>query len=277
LKNDGTHSRADWGDIRDYLRQHNIAVIINLQNEGPRYDLNYYAYKEAHPGEYWELDFNAIYSAREHVHILESTRTMLAAHHVAWWYPSGEPAAGRNDVVFYVGASETNKRWDADRWVDVIRRLAVVYPSLCFSVLTGHSEAERDEATDIQQGLLDQRNVEVVVATSLEDNLVRLCAALLVVSHDTYPVHLASLLAIPAFGVYFSTDPIIWGSYENEFRTVWSALDCGGRKQGTGNCAHFHTRCPNLDALRNAVTVEQVVHEASSFIEKLTNLHRSNR
>ena len=144
-------------------------------------------------------------------------------------------------------------------------------------MLTGHSEAERDEATDIQHGLLDRRNVEVVVTTSLEDNLVRLCAALLVVSHDTYPVHLASLLAIPALGVYFSTDPIIWGSYENEFRTVWSGLDCGGRKQGTGNCVHFHTGCPNLDVQRNAVTVEQVVHEAGSFIERLRNSDRGNR
>ena len=122
----------DWGAIHDYLRQHNIAVIINLQNEGPRYDLNYYAYKEAHPGEYWELDFNAIYSAQEHVHILESTRTMLAAHHVAWWYPSGGPAAGRNRVVFYVGASETNKRWDAGRWV---RRRSPLGRSISVTVL----------------------------------------------------------------------------------------------------------------------------------------------
>lgn len=267
----------DWPAIRNYLQCHNISVVINLQNEGPRYDLNYYAYKEVHPGEYWELDFNDIYSGREHVHILESTRTMLAAHDVAWWYPSRARAATRSGVVFYVGASEANKRWGANRWVDVIRRLANLYPSLDFNVLTGHSEAERGEATDIKRSLIDRQNVEIVVTTSLEDNFVRLRSALLVVSHDTYPVHLASLLAIPTLGVYFSTDPVIWGSYENEFRAVWGAIDCGGRKQGTGNCVHFHTGCPNLEAMRNAVTVEQVVHEASSFINELTNSRPDDR
>jgi ADP-heptose:LPS heptosyltransferase len=251
------------------MLQQNIQLVINLQNEGPQYDKNYYRFKEAHPGEFWELDFDAIYSAREPVHILDSTRTMLAAHDVQWWYPLRLPAE-RAGIAIYVGASELNKRWDAAGWVAVIQRLAVSYPSQDFCVLTGHSDAERSEATVIRQALLNCGNVDVVIETSLEDNLTRLSRVRLLVSHDTYPIHLASLLGIPAVGVYLSTDPIVWGSYDNPFTYVWSALNCGGRKQGTGNCVHFHTACPNIQQMRNAVSIDQVLKAIRYVLDEMT-------
>lgn len=258
---------CDWDDITAYLRQHKIDLVINLQNEGPRYDKNYYLFKDAHPGEYWELDFDTIYSGREHVHILDSTRRMLADHDVHWWYPPRRAEAARAGTAIYVGASEPNKRWDTNNWVAVMHELAAAYPSQSFSVLTGHSPAELREASRMQHALRAYRNVDVKIATSLEENLSRLSRAQLLVSHDTYPVHLASLLAIPAIGVYLATDPIVWGSYENPSTYLWSALDCGGRKQGTGNCIHFHTACPNIQEMRNAIRSDQVLQATRGILD----------
>ena len=103
-----------------------------------------------------------------------------------------------------------------------------------------------------------------------DESFERIGKSKFVISHDTYPIHLASLLSIPVLGIYFSTDPVIWGSYLNEYKYISSPLACFGRKQGTGNCSHFHTTCPNIDEIKKSITVEQVVFEGVRMIEKIT-------
>jgi ADP-heptose:LPS heptosyltransferase len=193
---------------------------------------------------------------------------MLADHEILLWYPPPLKPGSRSGIGVYVGASEINKRWDPKRWAAAIRELALAYPSELFTVLTGRSNSERSEAAFIKRKLNAHRNIIVETETSLEDNLVRLSRFRLLLSHDSYPIHLASLLHIPIMGVYISTDPVIWGSYDNAFTYVWSAIDCGGRKRGTGNCVHFHTTCPNLEEMRSAITVDQVIDASVSLFDR---------
>jgi hypothetical protein len=105
---------------------------------------------------------------------------------------------------------------------------------------------------------------EVYDAIILSDALV-----LLLLTHDTYPIHLASLLFIPTIGLYFATDPVIWGSYYNQFRYIASSIECSGKKQGTGNCVHFHTSCSNIDEIKVSVTVEDLFSLCISMLNDL--------
>lgn len=77
----------------------------------------------------------------------------------------------------------------------------------------------------------------------------------MIVSNDTFAIHLASALNISTVGLYFSTDPIIWGGLSDEFYSVESTVKCDGVKKNIGNCVHFETGCSNLKKIKNSITI----------------------
>ncbi|OGX06891.1 MAG: hypothetical protein A2Z88_08470 [Omnitrophica WOR_2 bacterium GWA2_47_8] len=267
-------SEENWGKITDFMRMERIMTVVNLQNEGPLYDKDYYRFKEVYAGQFnfWELDSYQIYHGARKIHLLESTKKMFEVRNVQWWYPPRRTfqEMRRGNVIFFVGSNEANKRWGVKQWIRVIRQLSSKYRNEKFLVLSGVSRQEREEINHIHDGIANLPNVSVVGPETLDESFERIGKSKFVISHDTYPIHLASLLSIPVLGIYFSTDPVIWGSYLNEYKYISSPLACFGRKQGTGNCSHFHTTCPNIDEIKKSITVEQVVFEGVRMIEKIT-------
>jgi len=253
----------DWPDILAFARRHGLKYIVNVQNEGPLYDTGYYRFRERYTQDYvfWDLDFATIYHAKEKVHILDSVKTMFAANGIFWWYPPRQRRVSPDTrgLTCYVGASEANKRWPSGQWASLVTKLSQTIKDEIVNVISGSTEEESDELSAIRQKIGPIPNVMFPGNGALNENIEHIMRSKLLLTHDTYPIHLASLLFIPVIGLYFATDPAIWGSYQNLFRSVASPIECNGKKQGTGNCVHFHTACPNIEQIKAAVTVENVL------------------
>lgn len=122
----------------------------------------------------------------------------------------------------------------------------------------------------ISRNLKSIQNVCLFPKNTLNENIKILKSAKLLISHDTYSIHLSSLLSIPTVGIYISTDPVIWGSYNNpHFTYISSAIKCKNEKNGCGNCIHFHTSCPDIEKMRNSIDENLVVSTIKNAIKKL--------
>jgi ADP-heptose:LPS heptosyltransferase len=263
----------NWQNIVSFTRWHNLKHIVNIQNEGPLYDKGYYRFRSVHAADYsfWDLDFAKIYHSNEKVHILDSVRAMLAANGTLWWYPPRQRLHGidARGLTCYVGGSEANKCWPSTQWVSLITQLSNAIKHETVSVISGNSGEERAELEAIRQQIRETPSVIFPGSGTLDENIDRIARCKLLLTHDTYPIHLASLLFIPTIGLYFATDPVIWGSYYNQFRYIASSIECSGKKQGTGNCVHFHTSCSNIDEIKVSVTVEDVFSRCISMLNDL--------
>lgn len=202
-------------------------------------------------------------------------KDMLLSHAIRWKFPliKNEEKKSRH-IVFYVGSSEQNKRWDKNKWIDVIQVINLKYPDKKISVLTGNSDSEKNELRFISKKVKKNSNVFFYLLNSLEENLLVLQNSELIVSHDTYPIHFASLLSLPVVGIYLSTNPIVWGSYNNDNYTYLnSPLKCSDEKKGTGNYTHFHNSCPNIEKMRNSISANMIVE---TIINKLAAKQNTN-
>jgi hypothetical protein len=264
----------NWQSIVYFMRRHGLKYIINVQNEGPFYDKGYYRFRSVRAADYsfWDLDFAKIYRSNEKVHILDSVRTMLLGNGILWWYPprQRQHCTSPRGLTCYVGGSEANKRWHSAQWARLILRLSEVIGEETVSVISGNSLEERAELDAIRQEIRQTPSVIFPGSGTLDENIDHIARSKLLLTHDSYPIHLASLLFIPTVGLYFATDPIIWGSHHNQFRYVASTVECSGRKQGTGNCVHFHTACPNIDEIKAAIAVEDVFPLCTSMLNAIS-------
>ena len=229
---------------------------------------------ESHTADYsfWDLDFTKIYHSNEKVHILDSVRTMLSGNGILWWYPprQRQQGTGVRGLTCYVGGSEANKRWHSAQWARLIVRLSEIIGDETVSVISGNSLEERAELDSIHQEIQQTPSVIFPGNGTLDENIDRIARSKLLLTHDSYPIHLASLLFVPTLGLYFATDPIIWGSYHNQFHFAACTVECSGSKQGTGNCVHFHTACPNIDEIKAAISVEDVFSLCTAMLNGIT-------
>jgi ADP-heptose:LPS heptosyltransferase len=125
---------------------------------------------------------------------------------VATSWPHRGPDAGRPRAIIHAGAKDGARRWPAERWAAVIRRLSATYDI----VLTGSSgerwlaswvaHAGRLPASTVVAGRTDVLELAAVVA-----------AADLVLSGDTGVAHLATALGRPSVVLFGPTDPSTWG------------------------------------------------------------------
>jgi ADP-heptose:LPS heptosyltransferase len=263
-----------WTEIVSQARAWDVRVILNMQNEGPLYDFGYYRFKRAYEKsfEFWEINFDDLYSRIERRHVLDDVRTLLTKKGVSWYSPKIHTTRFHetNRVAVFVGSSEPNKRWGVQNWSDLLERLARGFPFVHFVVLAGSTQEEIDEVFFMSKSLGHCKNVDFPGRLSLYDTLRWLGSSQILISHDSYPIHYAAITRTPAVGIYLSTDPIVWGSYENPtFAFVTSKEKCDGVKCGTGNCLHFHTACPNIQSIRASVTVNQVASLCETVISRI--------
>jgi hypothetical protein len=261
-------------EIVSQAKRWKIRVILNMQNEGPLYDLGYYRFKSAYADsfEFWDMDFDDLYFRAERKPILDDVRALLTANGIMWHSPQllGNKVRAPNRITVFVGSSEANKRWGIENWSELLEYLALHFSSMEFVVFAGSTLAEIDEVGCLATNLRHCDNVTCLTPLSLDDSLRRLAESQIIITHDSYPIHYAGITRTPAVGVFLSTDPIVWGSYENPFFAFVSSKEkCDGVKHGTGNCIHFHTTCPNIESIRASVTVDLVASACETAISRI--------
>jgi lipopolysaccharide heptosyltransferase I len=158
-------------------------------------------------------------------------------------------AAGPAFAALNPGAAWPNKRWPADRFGALARRLADRH-GLASIVLWGPGERGLAEAVSAAAG----GAARLAPPTSVGDLLALLARAAIVVAGDTGPLHLAAALGTPVVGIYGPTDPRRNGPWDPRDRVV-------SRRAA---CACFHKRrCRAPRWCLDDVSVEEVVEEVS--------------
>ncbi len=253
--------RDDWGVIRDFLREQNINAVVNLRNEGPFRDVEYFQFKRemASSGvDFWELDQAAIAARGEQrplfadqlrlfvskgIDLQDVNRTWVREY-LRW---KGGSRAGNAEIGFFTGASQSVKRWPTGDWIRLgssvlceAARKIVVY--------AGQTDIEIENAEEIAselRGRFGAGRCTTVARQSFEYLCWHVSGLDLLVSNDTFSVHLGAALDIPVIGLYFATDSMIWGGVSGSFRAVQSrtGLSCPDFKRDAGNCTAFYGGC----------------------------------
>jgi ADP-heptose:LPS heptosyltransferase len=160
------------------------------------------------------------------------------------------PPATRGATIVHAGAAAGARRWPADRFADVARRLAADGHRV---VLTG-SASERRLASDIcaVAGLAADANL--AGATDLLGLAALVAEARLVISGDTGVAHLASAYERPSVVLFGPTSPELWGPPARPWhRALWA---------GTTGDPHAGSLDPGLAI----ITVAEVLQAASDVL-----------
>ncbi len=144
-------------------------------------------------------------------------------------------------LLLNVGGAWETKRWDADRWVQMIKMIGSerIYPILLWG-----SEVEKELATKVSLG----SGVALVPAISLQEVMVLIQKASALVSGDTFALQAACALGTPVVGLFGPTTPRRNGPFSAQDRVVFHELAC----------SHCYKRiCPRLECL-DKITPEEV-------------------
>lgn len=265
-----------WDDIRAFLRDAQVEIIVNFRNRGPLRDVGYYWFKQVHglpQLAFWDLDMAEIAMRRTPMHLVgHDCWELLTAHGIGTsthrWASRLGDLLGRGpqssvparEVGLFPSASQEVKRWPSENWIALGCHLIDRYGAT-LRVFSGAQAAESASARQIVQRIRVARPksaVELVDEPELLALMNELASVELVVSNDSFPVHLAAACRVPCIGLYFATDSRIWGGISDLFQPVQSefGLACPAQSPGVGNCHFFEGGCPA--PCRDEVTVARV-------------------
>lgn len=262
--------RKKWIAIIKFIEKNNIDTIINFRNEGPNYDKDYFAFREKYKDKVkcWNLDFDAISSRKINKNIINDSLQMLkrlgcdiTKFEPHWLNKKPHGNTPYPKILFYVGSSQKSKRWDIGNWVGLSSKICKDIPSISLSLVGGITSKEQaDMCLTVNRVIKKCKNNHI--SFSVSKDLVKIMHIFseqdIIVSNDTFAIHLASALNMPTIGLYFSTDPVIWGGLSDEFYPVKSTVKCDGVKKNTGNCIHFESGCSNLKKIKDSATVNKI-------------------
>lgn len=132
---------------------------------------------------------------------IETTRPLVCVHPGArWWF----------------------KSWPAERFAALADLIQTETPAQAL-VLGG--EQERPVSGRIAETMKTPVR-SLVGRTGLQELAAVLTRAVLMVSNDNGPMHMAAALHVPVIGLFGPSDPAVWGPWGEGHRTFYKGLDC---------------------------------------------------
>ena len=185
------------------------AVAVNLHGRGPQSTIALRALQPAvlinhgHPGPEWDGDLHEVHRwcrLLEHFGIPTDPADLALGHPQA---PSPAPGA----VIVHPGCAFAARRWPAERYAEVARRLASCGRQV---VVTG-SAAERSLAAQVTAAAGLPEDAMLAGRTTLSQLAALVAAASLVVCGDTGIAHLATAYGTPSVVLFGPVSPQHWG------------------------------------------------------------------
>jgi hypothetical protein len=269
---------AIWPAVNQFLVENSIDLVVNLRNEGPKYDKGYYSFKTEglavpHNVRFLDFDFGAFERRSTPRNLFLDIADLVlpndAPHSVdcAEWIRSDRRVDNREFVGFGLAASQRNKRWSQKKWRQLAQRLGEnsKYRILLFP---GISDTEVQEAEEIANGLGGACELVLRQPLASVANLVGTLGCF--VSNDTGLLHIATASGVPSIGIYTNTNPAIWSPCAA--RQFWSFTNanmfkCEHLKPISGNCLHYYDTCPALEKFPDTVDPFEVARRVSDALE----------
>jgi len=177
----------------------------------------------------------------------------------------GECLRGESYIVINPNASELRmeRRWPKERFVELIACLKEIYPDMLI-VLIG-SPGERDYVESLIEQIRDQKGVvNLAGRTSLPELVALLSKALLLVSNDSGPMHIAFSLRMKTVALFGPCHPEQYGCdriHDNVY-VIYRSVYCSP-------CVHDFPEppCKGNNQCMQMITVEDVVHGVRHLME----------
>lgn len=264
-------SKENWVSIFDFINKNKIDLIVNLRNEGPDYDTGYYEFKDFlirdHKIDFWDLDFNLIKNRQAQENLTSDILNLLqikgidVSKYEPQWLFSEKTNVNKEGIGFGMAASQKNKRWPTQKWVELAQESLKAYNQKII-LFHGLSQEEIDQALLVQE-YVGSDKCELVGRQELKDITVMLGKLKCFISNDTGLLHISSATGTYTIGLYMSTDPNIWSPY---FKTNFSSCvnifmkKCPARKIYCGNCFHYYDPCPSIIKYGDSIDPKQVFY-----------------
>ncbi|MBN2362602.1 glycosyltransferase family 9 protein [candidate division WOR-3 bacterium] len=174
---------------------------------------------------------------------------------------------GKIKIAVHPGARcNKNKRWDINKIIDVLHRIAEMYD--CVIITIGGAEDKKNAS--LIESALKHKNVNLVGKTNLRETAAVFSESDLYLGHDSGPTHLASIFS-PVVAIFASSNPA-------NFRPLTEKAVIVRPKTRCSPCFHFpgymsifwglrlrwFNYCPAMDT----IGVEDVVTAIKEALEK---------
>ena len=123
---------------------------------------------------------------------------------VRWSRPNSE--SQEPIVVLYVGASVAARRWPGTRFAAVASHAEADWGASVL-IVAGASPTEESIAREIHRGVASPERVRVLTGLSISEITGVIASAQLLVSNDTGPMHIGSILGVPTLGIFSGSLP----------------------------------------------------------------------
>lgn len=267
--------REDWNKIADFVNQNQVDLIVNLRNEGPKYDTGYYEFKKFFKQNnditFWDLDFNIIENREKQENLTVDLLKMFQRYGVdiscyeSHWL--SVHVGDKSGIGFGMAASQKNKRWPTNKWIELAQRILKNYDQKII-LFHGLSQEETDQAIEVQK-VIGSSRCELINHQELSHIAIMLGRLKCFISNDTGLLHICSATGTPTIGLYTSTDPDIWAPYNKTsflYCTNIFMEKCPARKIYCGNCFHYYDPCPAITMYGDSISPKQVFELVKAVI-----------
>lgn len=159
----------------------------------------------------------------------------VAASEIAAWRIRRGLTDDRPIVAFAPGAVGPSKRWTADGYAALARRLTA--DGLAVWILGGPDEKSLAAEIAGDSGARD------LTGTDLRDAILALGAASVAVSNDSGLLHVAAALGIPSIGIFGPTSPWHWAPLNPLAAVIETRSELPCRPCHKPTCRLLHHRC----------------------------------
>lgn len=113
----------------------------------------------------------------------------------------------KNRVAFYVGASVIDRRWPSSSFGAVVDHVLSQWNASVL-ILAGTSPAEQAVAEETVQAVRNKDQVRVLTNLTIPELVGAIKTCELMISNDTGPMHIGSLLGVPTLGIFSLSEPL---------------------------------------------------------------------
>jgi len=133
------------------------------------------------------------------------------------------PVTAARWIALQPGARWVNKRWPAESYAELVRRLAPANPGFHFAILGGEEDRPLGEVIARAEAT---RCLDLTGRLSLPETVEWIRLSELMVSNDTGPLHIAAALGTPVVALYGPTEPRRTGPYGQLDHVLQLDLPC---------------------------------------------------
>lgn len=269
----------DWEAINSFIKEKDIDLIVNLRNEGPRYDSGYYQFKEKVLNkktqlDFWDLNFGVIERRTVQQNLASDILALFKEHNInisiynpKWLELIRKNKSQYKNIGFGMAASQTSKRWPTAKWIELANNI-LANSNQNIVLFPGKSEKETREATHVWEAIRKEK-CKMVYGQSLKNIALQISKLRCFVSNDTGLLHLATAMNTPTIGLYVSTNSEIWSPYDKtNFVACQNSFmsKCPDPKPYCGNCFHYYDICPAIAQYGDDINPDNVYKIISHLI-----------